>query len=350
MSMGKGSEQHESTAVKKETSKPTSKLIIGDEPQLEVKTAATVPENYFPELCPLGINGLHSPQGDCKQFHDCHDGLLHSSHVCEAGLMFDNGQGRCISQRLVDSKCTMVTLETSHDQQQATDVHAGSATVSPPSYASKNEAAHTNNMQNQSLEASAAGTHNTLEAETAPEEDQTAVVPPDTYSPDMCPPDFSGHHANKDCTQYYECSDGYVGFVHTCSANHLFDKVRNRCISGELVSRYCYGPALTTEEEPPPALDDGGEYAVLSPEPPLSLAPAPAPSAARPVSSGKEGVARPEQAVFAGPDTQAPTDHNGNSDRARYTNWIMGDANGGRAPAAHIYYCVWMLTVMLPTI
>ena len=330
-------EKNKSNAGKTDIVKSNTTLVVENEQYLDVTSKETLPDNYRPDLCPLGFNGLRSPEGDCKHYYDCKDELLQQSHVCGVGLMFDNVQGSCISQKLVNNKCRVSILETSTDQNQA------SAASEEPSHGSTNEAAQTNINQSQIAESSKGDSDNTL-SEVVSKDEQKTLVPSDNYSLDLCPPGFDGFHTKEKCTQYFECSNGYVGFVHTCTEKFKFDKVSSRCISEDLVTQFCYGPALNAEQKQNPTIDTGGEQADVSVNPPLS--PSPATSIARPVPSRNEGGVNGEQTSLMS-DTLTPSAPNIDSDHPRFTNWLREDMNGEIAPAK-MYPYLWMLSTVLP--
>lgn len=60
----------------------------------------------------------------------------------------------------------------------------------------------------------------------------------------FCPEGFVGFNSIGDCVVYYDCNDGYPVSIHRCDSGMKFDKVTSQCQSEELVSEYCYGPAL----------------------------------------------------------------------------------------------------------
>ena len=110
------------------------------EQQIDVSSEQTYPDNYLPDLCPLGFVGMRSLEGNCEQYFDCEDGLLENSHLCGAGFKFDNGQGRCISERLVDSKCNAFAVGSKNDQHQATHASEGDNYISKSASSSEDKA------------------------------------------------------------------------------------------------------------------------------------------------------------------------------------------------------------------
>lgn len=66
---------------------------------------------------------------------------------------------------------------------------------------------------------------------------------------DRCPLNFSGMHSSQDCKYYYECVDGIPGTTKICGIGQKFDKVRELCVSEELVDQNCYGPPISEFEE-----------------------------------------------------------------------------------------------------
>jgi len=113
-------EQHESKGDQNDILQQNSSFEAEVEQKVDV-SVETFAANYLPDLCPLGFVGVRSLAGDCEHYFDCNNGLLESSYVCGVGFKFDNGQSSCVSERLVGSKCTASTQETSSNQHQATD-------------------------------------------------------------------------------------------------------------------------------------------------------------------------------------------------------------------------------------
>ena len=102
----------------------------------------------------------------------------------------------------------------------------------------------------------------------------------------------------EDCTQYFECTNGYVGRVHTCTDGFKYDKASERCIPGALVSEFCYGLSQDEEE-------------MLEQELATTEAPSSSPNS---IPSSATGSL-----------TTSPTDM---SDKERMKYWIMEYENG----------------------
>jgi len=156
-------------------SKQTPSFEAGLEQQFDLLPEENVPANYLPDLCPLGFVGAHSLGGDCEQYFDCRDGLFENFHTCGAGLKFDNGQGRCISQKLVDSQCNAVVPETSSDHNQTIDASEGNVTSFDSTSSSENEAGKATGSHDQVV-GSSEGNNIKLLPDPASEEDQQILA------------------------------------------------------------------------------------------------------------------------------------------------------------------------------
>jgi len=376
--------------------------------------------NYFPDLCPLGLVGVHSPSGDCGQYYDCQDGFLEASHTCELGFLFDNSRGKCISQKFVNSECTSanqmevpdlcpkgwvglhspaghdctkyydcydgilgdyiicavelkfdnirgecvaqdlvdsdcngIVLEVNNELHEIYDSGASGA-EDLILEGSPEIALEMNNEQNQAVDYGIENDNisrpeSVLESEDGEgnignsqsdsisdyeEEDETVLVTLDNYSPDLCPLGFAGFHAKEDCTKYYECTDGFIRSIHTCASSFKFDKVRNRCISGELVSDFCYGPSLETEEEQK-EIESGEELNIIPPNP---------------SPSSMTGGTRPSEAlVWSNTSTPTifknesePNWHESEPDWAHY----LREYDNGEEVTRQSNFCLWMLALL----
>lgn len=222
------------------------------------------PWNYFPDLCPMGFVGLHSPVGDCKQYYECQGGFLEASHVCEVGELFDNSRGKCISQKFVSNKCT------SADQAEVLDLCPKGLIGhhSPPGknceqyydcYDGVLGSSHTcaakykfDNVRGECFSHNLVGSDcNGVVLEVNNEQhqivQQSGEEVPENFLPDLCPEGLIGLHAKGgDCTKYYECNDMLLVAVNTCNTGFKFDNTRGECISQKLVDRDCNSGTLGT--------------------------------------------------------------------------------------------------------
>jgi len=164
-----------------------------------------MPWNYFPDLCPLGFVGSHSPEGDCKTYFECKDGLLENSGVCEMGFKFDNSRVECFDQRLVNNKCENIELEDQHNQPHEPE-----------------------------------GVKNEQQQQPGSKDKDENLSTQLNYSPDLCPLGFVGTHSHAGkCKQYYDCKDGFLEASYTCDMFFMFDNTSGECISQRFVNSMC---------------------------------------------------------------------------------------------------------------
>ena len=157
---------------------------------------------YIPDLCPVGLVGLHALEGDCQQYHECNDGLLEASHKCQVTFMFDNRQGKCVDQRIVNYNC----------ESPITDAE-------------------------------------TLD-----------II---LHGADDCPKGLVGLYARfPDCAIFYECNDEILMEVRNCDPGFSFDNVEGGCILEELVDSNCYSGQIN--DEPPPISEDDNEQSTYT--------------------------------------------------------------------------------------
>ena len=200
------------------------------------------------DLCPKQLIGLYAPANKyCYNYFDCFDGLLGGSGVCSNKQKFDNIRGECVRQDLVDNNCNGKVLEVDNEQHQtyvSENDQQSSSLIPGPS-----------DLQDESEPKSS----NLLPTVIASDDEEITIIEEDDISShftaeggildtNLCPEGYNGYHVKEDCTQYYECKDGWVGSIHTCPEGLKFDKVRNRCVSGE-ISKFCYGTALDAASE-----------------------------------------------------------------------------------------------------
>ena len=255
----------------------TSEIDSGDQNKLS---------NYIPDLCPVGLVGLHAPEGDCRQYYECNDGLLETARKCAMAFMFDNRQGKCVDQRNVNYKCESVIEDDEKNgsvpQNSESDSNCPNGLVGyyaqNPDCSSFYECydgiivtAHQcdtgflfdnveggclskelvdENCFSRSGEESKGPSSVSYDAskpgnkQTSTEGEMLVADSQNKYDLDLCPLNFNGFHAKGDCTEYYECYSGWVGIVQNCKPNYKFDKGRDECIAAEFVNEYCYGPAV----------------------------------------------------------------------------------------------------------
>ena len=198
------------------------------------------------DLCPKQLIGLYAPPNKyCYNYFDCFDGLLGGSGVCRAKQKFDNIRGECVKEDLVDSNCNGKVLEVDNEHHQTyvssvsetgNDQQTSSLIPGPSDLQDESEPKSSDLLP--SVTASVAGD----------DEEITIIAEDGILDTNLCPEGYIGFHVKEDCTQYYECKDGWVGSIHTCPQGLKFDKVRNRC-SSEEVSQFCYGTALEAAAE-----------------------------------------------------------------------------------------------------
>ena len=214
---------------------------------------ATKMELEVLDLCPKQLIGLYAPPNKyCYNYFDCFDGLLGGSGVCRAKQKFDNIRGECVKEDLVDSNCNGKVLEVDNEQHQTyvSSVTESSLIPGPSDLQDESEPKSSDLLP--SITASVAG--DDKEITITVEDEHTSTVSSHSNAEDgildtnLCPEGYNGYHVKEDCTQYYECTDGWVGSIHTCPQGLKFDKVRNRC-SSEEVSQFCYGAALEAAAE-----------------------------------------------------------------------------------------------------
>ncbi|KAL7547187.1 hypothetical protein ACHAWF_010511 [Thalassiosira exigua] len=303
---------------------------------------------WNPDLCPLGFIGKRSPVGDCQKYFLCDSGFLKASYTCDLGFLFDNGSGECLSQEVVNSSCEYIAPPdvVSGENQPDEPVEAENSLQlgtfqdgQTEEYQSRPDSGTYNSIISPSGTppvASPSGTppvDGTGQTNTGPSQIAIASDPPavsgggigiipesdyDTgnFRPDLCPVGFNGMNTNEDCTNYYECTDGYVGYFYGCESGFKYDKVRGHCISNELVNRYCYGPAVNYEQ-------DQGE----SQKPSLFPSPVDVPVP----SSSSEGWSTAEGGSFVWSDTASPTLPQNESNEWAFWAGEM-NSSGGRSP------------------
>jgi len=135
------------------------------------------------DRCPLNYVGMHSSQ-DCKEYHECSNGVAGVTQMCAESLKVDKGSGLCVSEHLVDQYCYMIS-------------------------------------------------------DTKEEEERERVT---------CPKGYVGWYSHYgDCNEYFDCRiDGSIGPTYVCREGMKFDKVRKICLNEAMVNDFCYGPALET--------------------------------------------------------------------------------------------------------
>ncbi|KAL7541833.1 LOW QUALITY PROTEIN: hypothetical protein ACHAXR_011262 [Thalassiosira sp. AJA248-18] len=308
--------------------------------QLDDILEGATPENHsLEDICPVGLIGFYA-KDDCSKFYECDNAILLAVHTCDEGNRFDTIQGKCVSQNLVGSNC-----ESNKNENQPSGSGLGSDSISQSDSELEKPVEQTNNTQNELIEPGDGNNINSRPDSVPENEEDSQIVeePPHNYSPGLCPVGFNGFHAKEDCTKYYECTDGYVGLVHTCTRSYKFDKVSGRCISEELVNSYCYGPALDKEnEQKQKQKTDNDQITAAEARPSHSPIPVGRPTTAPDlVVEANEGGGS-----FVWSNTTTPTVPKNESETPHWANWVKEYEENGETASRRRYHRLWMLTLI----
>eukprot|EP00804_Cyclotella_cryptica_P024481 CCRYP_017569-RA/>CCRYP_017569-RA protein AED:0.02 eAED:0.02 QI:244/1/1/1/1/1/2/6/1001 len=152
-----------------------------------------------PELCPFDYLGASSTGDvDCKLYYECNNGTLVAVNTCTEGLKYDILRQMCWYEDEVDANCYGPPMDTPEPTGQPS---------SRPTY-----------FFNAS-------------------------------DPELCPFDYLGASStgDVDCKLYYECNNGTLGAVNTCTEGLKYDILRQMCWYEDEVDANCYGPPISPE-------------------------------------------------------------------------------------------------------
>ncbi|KAL7519514.1 hypothetical protein ACHAWX_004266 [Stephanocyclus meneghinianus] len=238
----------------------------------------------LPDLCPTDFLGFISNGDlDCKLFYECKNGVVGQANTCTDGLKYDIFRQSCRYEDEVDSNCYGLPLDIPEPTSSPSSLPTYFVNASDPELCPKNYVGSTSNKDLDCKEYYECnnGTLGAIDTCTdglkydifrqmcrnEDEVDSNCYGPPmdtpeprskpssrPTYfvnasDPELCPKNYVGSTSKKDldCKLYYECNNGTLGAINTCTDGLKYDVIRQMCWYEDEVDPNCYGPPISPE-------------------------------------------------------------------------------------------------------